>query len=612
MIIGTAGHIDHGKSALVTALTGHSMDRLAEERRRGITIDLNFAPLRFEGLAPAGIVDVPGHEDFVRTMVAGASGIDLVLLVVDAVQGPQPQTWEHLAIVEQLRIPRGIPVVTKSDLADPEWTDLVTAELMERLARSGVKFGPPAIASAVTGTGIAELRERLRGEVQADVRRTEPDGFRMPIDRVFSLAGVGTVLTGTPWSGELALGDSVTILPRGLPGRVRSLEAYGAPIDRAVPGARTAIGLAGIDREEVSRGDVLVAGSMPWQATQALDARVELLGGAPALARRARIRIHLGTAEVLGRIYPRGELLPGGSAEARIALETPVVARGGDRLVLRSYSPVVTIGGGVVLDPLPPRRAPWPEGMGASDPGSRLTALVARRSRGASLDQLSLLLGRPDATCGELALGQKELTVTGTRVLARSTTVRLREEAIRRIQRHHQEHPAESGLSLETLRRGLRAPEEVVEGILGGLIRRGELQMAAGVVSLPGFTPTLVHGEETLERVVSLLEAAGLAPPTVEELEQQLGLSGLVGVLRLAARTGRVIPVQSDRYFSASSLNQFLDLVRELAGTGLLTPVTLRERTGLSRKFLIPLLEYSDRVGVTRRVGDGRVLRGTQ
>jgi len=237
VIIGTAGHIDHGKSALVTALTGCAMDRLAEERRRGITIDLNFAPLRFEGLPPAGIVDVPGHEDFVRTMVAGASGIDLVLLVIDAAQGPQPQTWEHLAIVEQLRIPHGIPVITKADLADPEWVELVTADVMSRLERSPVSFEAPAIVSAVTGQGIAELRERLRARVEAYPSRTVADAFRMPIDRVFSLAGVGTVVTGTPWSGALRVGDQVRLLPAGLEARVRSLEAYGEGIASAAPRA---------------------------------------------------------------------------------------------------------------------------------------------------------------------------------------------------------------------------------------------------------------------------------------------------------------------------------------------------------------------------------------
>src|ERR1044071_7091976 len=222
------------------------MDRLAEERRRGITIDLNFAPLRFDGLPPAGIVDVPGHEDFVRTMVAGASGVDLVLLVVDAAQGPQPQTWEHLAIVEQLRIPRGIPVLTKADLAEPEWIELVAGEMPGRLSRSPVTFSEPVAVSATTGQGIPELAARLRALVES-FRRNDPDDvFRMPIDRAFSIAGVGTVVTGTPLSGALRIGDTVTILPGALGARVRSLEAYGAPVREGRPGARTAVGLAGV------------------------------------------------------------------------------------------------------------------------------------------------------------------------------------------------------------------------------------------------------------------------------------------------------------------------------------------------------------------------------
>ncbi|HEV8149694.1 MAG TPA: selenocysteine-specific translation elongation factor, partial [Gemmatimonadales bacterium] len=288
MIIGTAGHIDHGKSALVTALTGRAMDRLAEEKRRGITIDLNFAPLELEGLPPAGVVDVPGHEDFVRTMVAGASGIDLVLLVVDAAQGPQPQTWEHLAIVEQLGVPKGIPVITKADLADPEWLELVVAEVMERLAVSPVEFEQPAIVSAVTGQGIPELAARLRA-LRASHRRERPeDGFRMPVDRAFSIAGVGTVVTGTPWSGTLRPGDPVTLLPAGITGRVRSLEAYGSPVGEARPGARTAVGIAGIERAALHRGETLVDRRLAWRATSALDALLELLPSAPPLRRQLR------------------------------------------------------------------------------------------------------------------------------------------------------------------------------------------------------------------------------------------------------------------------------------------------------------------------------------
>jgi selenocysteine-specific elongation factor len=608
VIIGTAGHIDHGKSALVTALTGRAMDRLAEERRRGITIDLNFAPLRFAGLPPAGIVDVPGHEDFVRTMVAGASGIDLVLLVIDAAQGPQPQTWEHLAIVEQLRIPRGIPVITKADLADAEWVELVTAEVMTRLEHSPVAFDQPAIVSAVTGQGIPELLERLRQRVEAAPAESSPDDFRMPIDRVFSLAGIGTVVTGTPWSGTLRVGDQVRLLPAGADARVRSLEAYGEEITDAVPRARTAIGLAGTDRAAITRGDVLIAGSLPWQATSALDVGIELLPEAEPLRRRARVRLHLGTAEVLGRLHPRGPILPGQTGLARLALEHPLVARGGDRFVLRSYSPVVTIGGGVVLDPFPPRRAAWPAGLEDRAAPVRLPALITRRPRGVPIGELPLLLGLPDAECRRLVEGLRDISVIGSTLITKALTARLREDAVRLVQAFHAAHPAERGLSLETLRRGLRGPEEVIGSVVSGMARREELRIADGIAAIPGFVPRLAGGEADLERIVAILNEAGLTPPTVAELEQATGLTGILGALRFGAKDGRVIAVETDRYFYPTHLNRFLDTLRELGAQGTLTPPAIRDRTGLSRKYLIPLLEYADRVGVTRRVGDVRVI----
>ncbi|HEV8356453.1 MAG TPA: selenocysteine-specific translation elongation factor [Gemmatimonadales bacterium] len=608
MIIGTAGHIDHGKSALVTALTGLTMDRLAEERRRGITIDLNFAPLRFDGLPPAGIVDVPGHEDFVRTMVAGASGIDLVLLVVDAAQGPQPQTWEHLAIVEQLRIPRGLPVITKADLAEPDWIELVAEELGQRLAESPVAFEAPAVVSATTGQGIAELATRLRALVE-QFRRDDPDdAFRMPIDRAFSIAGVGTVVTGTPWSGALRVGDAVTILPSGIAARVRSLEGYGAPVAEGRPAMRTAVGLAGVEREAVGRGHVLVAGSLPWRPTEALDLELELLPGAPALSRRSRVRLHLGTAEVIGRLYPRSELAAGAPGLARIALEAPVVARGGDRVVLRSYSPVRTIGGGRVLDPLPPRRAGWPGGIRSEDPAARATALITRRPAGVPALDLPLLLGLPAAAARSLVSKLASVVLAGDRYLAAAATETLRQAALAAVEEHHRRHSAERGLSLETLRRSLRTPEEVATAVLDALVKQGELKMSDGLVARPDFKPRLARSDAVLERVLEALERAGLEPPTVAELERELGLKGLLEVLRFAAQEGRVIGVERDRYFAPASLNQFVIVLRELGTLQPITPPKVRERLSISRKYLIPLLEWADRTGVTRRVGDARVL----
>ncbi|HEU5217180.1 MAG TPA: selenocysteine-specific translation elongation factor [Gemmatimonadales bacterium] len=608
MIIGTAGHIDHGKSALVSALTGHAMDRLAEERRRGITIDLNFAPLRFEGLPPAGIVDVPGHEDFVRTMVAGASGIDLVLLVVDAAQGPQPQTWEHLAIVEQLRIGRGIPVITKADLADPDWLELVTAEVTARLAVSPVAFESPAIVSAVTGQGIPELAARLRALVAGSARLEHADGFRMPIDRAFSIAGVGTVVTGTPWSGMIRVGDAVTILPAGQTARVRSVEAYGAAVDAGRPGARTAVGLVGVDRTSVGRGDALVGSETWWQPTQAVDIAIELLPEAPPLVRRTRVRLHLGTAEVLGRLYPRSEIRPGEGGLARLALEAPLLARGNDRFVLRSYSPVLTIGGGRILDPLPPRRAAWPATLTSADPGERAGALISRRPDGVPRKDLPLLLGVPDREGNAVAESRKELSVAGGRYIAKATTVAMRQSALALVEAFHRREPAERGLSLETLRRALRRPAEVTDVVIEGLVRRGELSLTEGLISTPGFVPRLVTGEALLERALAVLEQAGLEPPSVAELERDLAAGDLLQGLRFAAQQGRVVAVERDRYFSPKALNLFRDTIRELAANQPVTPPMIRERLGLSRKFLIPLLEWSDRSGLTRRVGDTRVL----
>jgi selenocysteine-specific elongation factor len=608
VIIGTAGHIDHGKSALVTALTGRSMDRLAEEKRRGITIELNFAPLIFPGLPPAGIVDVPGHEDFVRTMVAGASGIDLVLLVVDAAQGAQPQTWEHLAIVEQLGVPRGIPVITKADLVEPEWVELVVDELSSRLRRSPVAFGPPAIVSAVTGQGVAELKVRLRGYLEEPARTRPEDGFRMPIDRAFSIAGVGTVVTGTPWSGSLRIGDTVSVLPSGLSGRVRSLEAYGSAVEVGIPGARTAVGIAGIERAALHRGEVLVDGKLPWRTTTALDAVIELLPDAAPLRRQLRLRVHLGTAEVLARVYPRSEQSGAADGMSRLALEEPIVARGNDRFVLRSYSPVRTIGGGRVLDPIPPRRASWPSGLADPEPDQRAEALVTRRPGGVPIEELPLLLGASEAECRRILAGLRSLSAIGGRALPASTGDRLREQATGIVRAFHQQHPVEVGVSLETLRRALKGPPAVVSAVLDGMLRAGELKPAEGLVALPGFIPGPAGGGALLDRAILVLEQAELTPPTVAELESQLGASGLLPLLRLAAQQRRLIAVESDRYFAPAPLELFLSVVRQVAVDQYITPSALRDRLGLSRKYLIPLLEWADRSGVTRRVGDARVL----
>jgi selenocysteine-specific elongation factor len=611
MIVGTAGHIDHGKSALVEALTGRAMDRLAEERRRGITIDLNFAPLDLGGGTVVGVVDVPGHEDFVRTMVAGASGVDLALLVVAADEGIMPQTLEHLAILEQLGVPHGIPVVTKSDLVDHDWLDLVAAEVSERLASSRVVFTPPLSVSARTGEGIDALRRSIAERARSWVPRGFGDLFRLPVDRAFSLAGVGTVVTGTSWSGRLRIGDEVALLPAGSTARVRSIQVHGQTVEQSEPGRRTAVGLVGIAREEVSRGAVLVAAADPWTSTTALDVELELDASASRpLVQRTRLRVLHGTTEILARVLPRAPIAPGGRGLARLALEGPLVARGGDRFVVRSYSPVLTIGGGVVLDPAPPLRRPrWPAQLGAGEAVRRVVALVERRPAGVTTRLLPVLLGLTPSEAHAAATAAPEIRAVGELWVTSELLARVGSRCLDRLRQYHREHPLERGMPLETLRRSLSAPESVVEAVLEELARTGRMRRLEGLVALAGFTPRAAGGEGAVAEVVALLEAAGLTPPTVAELERRTGRRDMEGILRLAASAGKVEAVERDRYYARVVLDRFVAALRGDGTAETIVPSELRQRLGISRKYLIPLLEWADARGVTEWEGDVRRVR---
>ncbi|MEZ4585724.1 MAG: selenocysteine-specific translation elongation factor [Gemmatimonadales bacterium] len=609
MIIGTAGHIDHGKSALVTALTGRSVDRLAEERKRGITIELNFAPLALDGLPPIGIVDVPGHEDFVRTMVAGATGIDLVLLVVDLSEGPRPQTDEHLAIVEQLRIPRGIPVLTKADLVEPDWAELVAAEVRERTARSPVAFGEPVVVSAQSGLGIERLRERIREEAERRSQRAVDDRLRLPVDRVFSLAGVGTVVTGTVWTGSVAVGDTVRLLPGGRTARIRSVECYGSSEARALPGTRAALGLVGADREDAARGTTVVGADAPWQVTDVLDGEIELLPSAPRpLVPRDRVRVHLGTAELIARAYPRGAIAPGSRGPVRLALEHPAIARGEDRFVVRSYSPVATIGGGWIADPAPPPRARWPDQLTAPDRAERLVALATRRRDGIPDADLDLLLGPlPDEARAE-AVESGALVARGGRLVSRAVVERIAERLLDAVARHHEAQRHESGLSLETARRAAGGSPAVVEATLSALADQGRLELRGDVVALPGFAAEVEGGDRAVAELVAALVEAGLEPPELGELAERLGVRSALPLAKRAVEAGRLVAIARDRFFAAGAVGGFVDALKEIGREGPITPAAIRDRLGTSRKFTIPLLEWADREGITRREGDARVL----
>ena len=610
MIIGTAGHVDHGKSALVAALTGRPMDRLAEEKRRGITIDLNFAPLHLPDGRVAGVVDVPGHEDFVRTMVAGASGIDMAILVIAADEGIMPQTVEHLAVLEHLGVRAAIPVITKADLVEPDWVELVVGEVAQWLARSPVGFEAPVATSVRTGEGLDPLRTRLAAMADRVEARTRNDLFRLPVDRAFSLAGVGTVVTGTAWSGVVAIGDAVRLLPAGVLGRVRSIETHGQALERSEPGARTAIGLAGVAREQAARGSWLVAAGDPWQAGEALDAELHLQADAPRpLVLRSRIRVHLGTTEAMARVHTREPIQPGERRLVRLALESPIVARAGDRLVIRSYSPVATIGGGRVVDPLPPRRAAWPAGLVSPEAAERLAALLERRTDGIAEADLPLLLGTPPAEATGAARRLSSARRVGDRWVLADALDRLEAKALSALKTYHRANPAERGMPLQTLRHALRAPEAMADQALANAAAAGRLRLSEAVATLSGFTPRVQGGDAEVDRVVRILEDAALSPPSLPELERQTGRRDIDAILRLAARAGRVEAVERGRYYARPALEQFAATLAELGRDSLIAPSDLRDRLGISRKFMIPLLEWADAKGITERVGDRRRLR---
>ncbi len=610
MIVGTAGHIDHGKSTLVEALTGQTMDRLADEQRRGITIDLNFAALDLGDGRRVGIIDVPGHEDFVRTMVAGASGIDLVLLVVAADEGLMPQTHEHLAVAEQLSVPLGIPVITKTDLVDDEWQTLVCDDVVTRLDDSSIQFCAPILVSPPAGIGLDALRRALGDMVDRVPQRATDDLFRLPVDRAFSVAGVGTVVTGTCWSGSVAVGDRVRLAPGGPAARVRSIEMHGESAATAASGSRVALGLVGVDRKEVGRGDTVVEEGTGWKPVRAIDVALDLLPGAPQpLVPRRRIRLHLGTREVVARVHPRTVIQQGSSGLARLVCDTPVIARGGDRFILRAYSPVTTIGGGRVIDPSPPRHgASWPDGLAATDPGPRLTALVARRPGGISNDELPLLLGLSPSGAGDVANRGKGLRqVTGhwvpdTRIAA------LVDLARQEITAHHQRKPADPGMPLESLRGALGRPAWLVAAALDDLAATGEFQLDQGRARRREFKPEVVGGDAVIDRVVAILERAELSPPSVDALGEAVGRADIGDILRLAAADGRVVPVERHRYYASSQLERFTATIRKIGSAGDITPAAVRDQLGLIRKFAIPLLEWADGQGLTRRVGDARRL----
>ena len=616
-VVGTAGHIDHGKTALVKALTGVDTDRWEEEKRRGITIDLGFAPLPLPGGIQASVVDVPGHEGFVKNMLAGATGIDVALLIIAADEGIMPQTEEHLAIVELLGVRRGIPVLTKRDLVDDEWLALVRTEVAARLERSRIPWRAPIAVSALKSEGLEDLRKALV-EVVEDLReRPADDLFRLPIDRVFALPGAGTVVTGSTWSGTVTAGANVRLLPLDREVRVRSIQVHSQDADQAGPGRRTALALVGVAKEEIDRGHVAVTGT-GWAATSTLDVALELLPSAKKpLAVRTRIRVHLGTAEVLGRVAQVRAIAPGETSVARLLLERPLVARGGDRFVIRSFSPVTTIGGGVVLDPFPPRRPRVSErGLAAGQPpAERLARFVEEAGlAGLRVGDIAVRLGvLPSDVFRTLADAGKSILSVGDVLVARRAIAAEVDRLSTVVAAHHEQHPLDAGLSLQALRAGVSAPLPVLDLLVEHGVRKQAWELAEGgaVVRKPGWQAALrERAGDAGGRLAQRLAEARWQLPTVSELQREFSDPSVPALLAHLAREGSVERVDQERYALKQALEEFRRAVEEtLRELGAATPAQFRDRLGLTRKYLIPLLEWADRRGITSRKGDTRVLR---
>ena len=622
VVVGTAGHIDHGKSALVLALTGTDPDRLREEKERGITIDLGFAHTTEQGVV-LSFVDVPGHERFVKNMVAGVGGMDLVMLHVAADESVMPQTREHFEICRLLQVPAGLVVITKSDLADEDMLDVVRAEVGELVAGSFLDGAPVVVVSARTGEGLPALRRTL-ASLAASVRRRPGSGPpRLPIDRVFSLKGFGTVVTGTLLAGRLACDDELVLQPMQRTVKVRGLQVHGEAKQSAAAGQRVAVNLAGVEVTDVTRGETL-AGTDAVTATRRADVRLELLPSARSLKHGARVRFHQGTRELLGRVVLPGaaSLEPGASAFARIHLEAPAVLVRGDRFILRSYSPLVTIAGGTILDPWPSRRGVrTPAGvarfgrLSRSDDDAVMLMADEAGLAGLPVSQLSRRAGVPwherPAFVTRMTQSGQVLEIGGSLVAA-SHVAAAQEAVITALSRYHATHPLEDGMPREEVRERVfsSASPQVFDRVLQ-VLSDGKVIVARDRVALAAHSVALSDDEtRARDALVDILREGALAPPDLSTLAARIALP-LDVVHRIATLLVRrsVLVRAGDLLFHESALKQLKADIQSMKQGGegeTIDVASFKDRYHVTRKYAIPLLEYLDRERVTRRVGDTR------
>ncbi|HLJ51309.1 MAG TPA: selenocysteine-specific translation elongation factor [Bryobacteraceae bacterium] len=615
VIAGTAGHIDHGKTALVRALTGTDTDRLKEEKERGISIDLGFAHLDLPDNVRLGFVDVPGHERFIKNMLAGAGGIDLVLFVIAADESIKPQSREHFDICRLLNIPKGIVVLTKSDLVDPEILDLVRLEVEEFVRGSFLEGAPMVPVSSTTGQGLPELRAELQRIAVSAAEKDASRYFRLPVDRAFSMRGFGTVVTGTLISGGVRAEEEIEVHPGPRRVRVRGIQVHGETVPRAVAGQRTALNLAGAEASELQRG-MMLSEAGRFMPTRVIDCTFDLLPGAKSLKHRAPVHFHAHTAEIEAEIRGIGTtevLRPGTRRYVRLLLREPSLLLPGDRFIVRMFSPVITIGGGVVLDIAPPKRG-GVDRLKTLEQGSirdRIALLVAESASGMSIPDIISRTGLLESEIAQAVKDAAFTTITEPQhwiMDSRWVTATLK--AIEQtLAKFHREKPLIPGMSKEQLR-SLQLPNAQPFVFDALLARSKTIALQGENVRLASHRVSLKEDEQqATAKIEQAFASAGLAVPPVNEVLTKSGVEGARArsLLQILIREKKLVKVSEELVFHSSALQQLRELLSRHKGQRFAVP-EFKEWTGISRKYAIPLLEFLDRERITRREGDSRLV----
>jgi selenocysteine-specific elongation factor len=631
IILGTAGHIDHGKTSLIKAITGTDTDRLKEEKERGITIELGFASLTLPGGQHVGIVDVPGHEKFVKNMVAGATGIDIVAMVIAADEGVMPQTREHLEICSLLGIRHGLIVLTKIDMVDEEWLELVQEDVREFVRGTFLEGRPFVGVSSVTGQGIPEFLKILDDEVAGVPEKQATSLFRLPVDRVFTMKGFGTVITGSLISGKIRTGETIMVYPSGITSKIRGIQVHNDTVEEAHAGMRTAVNFQGLDKASVDRGDIL---ARPETLIPSFMTDVQLnflTSNQKPLKNRTRVRFHTGTSEILGNLIllDRDELKPGDAVAAQLRLDAPVSLVRDDRFVIRSYSPVRTIGGGYIINPICRKHKRFkPEtirGLNqiADDTPQNIMRYHARESgtRGVSFAELVILTNQPEKRLTQLIqdlVSQKQLIVTDkeNQVYIHPDTFEiLKNDILGYLGEFHRAFPLRPGMSKEELKSKFPRIKgsKLFNQTLDKIVKNNEAALTEDTVRLAGHTASLAGDQEKGgEKIVRAYREGGLTPPYFREIVQELNLEPQKAkdILMHLIEEKKIIKTKDDLYFDPAAIKRLhAGLLDFLEKNGEINAPQFKDLTGASRKYVIPLMEYFDAQNITIRIGDVRKLR---